>query len=931
MAYFFTAVMLIDTVMAGYFGVKNLIVKDRNIKSKILLFFLSMSSALWSLGFAILCSVRRTELAYACRSVGLVGTFLYLVIIMVMLGGLANIPKKLQYGLDVAMLLLVPLYFCVIQPEQAKFRQGAWGMSYSLKASLVNSLYSGSMVVFAAIVMGYSIYMYRTTMWRREQVFAKRIMISVGVVFLGMLLDTVVPMIGLPAIPGSTISQFWGYVIVLAAIVSVEKTSLTVTNVSSFVYRSLAVPVCIYTMDGQLVLINDSGENFFRKSREALIGGEGSLEQLFDVDARIWKEFEDEQKVLQASCLVNNKECSIQIDKIRDLYGDALGYIVVVNDITEQVNTMKKLDVANKAKSNFLTNMSHEIRTPMNAIVGFSEILMKKELGKEEEEFLVNIRDSSYSLLSIIDDVIDVSMMENGKLELKNEEYDTKELFKEILMKSRGYADVKHLGMKWEFSDNIPSRLLGDKEKITSLLMNLVRNAVQYTEQGCVMLYVEAKVDDLAVLTIRVEDTGIGIEQQHLTTIFQAFEQAEDKLHTGIEGTGLGLAIVKGYLGLMKGKISVESTVGKGSVFTVIIPQCIVDSKPMEEIVLDARKEQYKEVEPMDIKNTRVLAVDDNLVNLKVISKILEGYGLQVDTVDSGAKAIEKCKEYNYPIIFMDQMMPEMDGIEAMHTIRDMYQYYKENNGGHIVALTANTVKGAREELMAEGFDEYLKKPMEYERLEKVLSDFIPEGNIHRGEKKVASKSSKSNHGVVFIHNVDTVKGMGYAGGNLDAYKEILEMTIDNGKEYLETMSSKIEQDLAGYIIEIHAIKGMCYNIGADVCGDRAKGLEMAARQKDVAFVRSHQQEFEVDFKRLLEELSNFLDSQGYQRRNSADKGFVDYLEDIRQATRNYDFPTVEKLLKKMKEGEWSSEECAKICYIEELVDNLDMEQLENI
>lgn len=384
---------------------------------------------------------------------------------------------------------------------------------------------------------------------------------------------------------------------------------------------------------------------------------------------------------------------------------------------------IKEVEEANESKSRFLANMSHEIRTPMNSILGFSEILLKQDMSDEHKEYVENIRESSDNLLTIINDILDISKIETGKMEIVEKVFVTKHLLKGVCVQIKSLADKKGIEFKTNISSSIPSKLYGDEIRIREIIINILNNAVKYTPEGSVLFEVntDEPVDNITVLNIKVTDTGIGISSENKELIFHAFEQADKQKNHGIEGTGLGLSIVRSYIELMHGWINVESEVGKGSTFIINIPLSAIDLEPMGEITYERDEKPKSRISDIKI-DKKVLVVDDSMVNLKVIGRALQNYGIKVDSASSGQKAIEYCMENTYDIILMDQMMPVMDGVEAMRKIHELPGYEK---GGacKIVALTANAIKGVEEELLAEGFDRYLKKPIEFDKLETVLTE----------------------------------------------------------------------------------------------------------------------------------------------------------------------------------------------------------------
>ena len=384
---------------------------------------------------------------------------------------------------------------------------------------------------------------------------------------------------------------------------------------------------------------------------------------------------------------------------------------------------LQEVENANKSKSLFLANMSHEIRTPMNSILGFSEILLKQDMKDEQKEYVENIRESSDNLLSIINDILDLSKIETGKMEIVEDNFETKPLLKGICKQMKLLAEKKGLEFKTDIATTIPSVLYGDEVRIREILINVLSNAIKYTREGNVTLavYSDKVVDNYSSIYIKVSDTGIGISDDAKELIFNPFEQVDKKKNSGIEGSGLGLAIERSYVELMHGTIEVDSEIGEGTTFTIEIPLTVVDITEIGEF--DYERDGKPKSRMGDFKvDKSVLVVDDSLVNLKVISRTLEHYGVIVEAVDNGQSAIDLCMENKYDIVFMDQMMPIMDGVETMKKIREI-KGYEKGSEQKIIALTANAIKGVEEELIEEGFDGYLKKPIEFNKLEKILTE----------------------------------------------------------------------------------------------------------------------------------------------------------------------------------------------------------------
>lgn len=406
------------------------------------------------------------------------------------------------------------------------------------------------------------------------------------------------------------------------------------------------------------------------------------------------------------------------------VYINMIMYFTIENPdvkLIEEINIAKESAIkASNAKTEFLSNMSHEIRTPLNAIVGFSEALQSDErIPVEAREDIKDIVMASDSLLEIVNGILDISKIEADKLEIINTTYSPKKVFDELVVLTRGRLGFeKKIEFKTSFSSDIPATLYGDYARVKQIVLNLLTNAVKYTNEGYISFTVECVNinKDLCRLIISVEDSGIGIKKDKIDKLFTKFERLDEEKNITIEGTGLGLAITKKLVELMHGKMVVQSIYGKGSKFTVSLDQKIVATKEKEKI-------KEKTVVKGNYKGKRVLVVDDNKLNLKVAERLLREYNLFVDEVASGFDAIDRINMgVPYNLILMDDMMPKMSGCETLKELKKNKDFHTKT-----VALTANAISGMREKYLSVGFDDYLAKPIKKEELEVILDKYLRE------------------------------------------------------------------------------------------------------------------------------------------------------------------------------------------------------------
>ena len=431
---------------------------------------------------------------------------------------------------------------------------------------------------------------------------------------------------------------------------------------------------------------------------------------------------------------LRDKSYEIRNSELRD---DVMvrGYMISVIDVTDvmaQTNLMRdlkeKAENASRVKSAFLANMSHEIRTPMNAILGMTEIALRGKLDSQQRDAVEQIKMASETLITIINDILDFSKMESGKLEIVEADYDVKTLAQDVFHIMSGKVEEKNLKLEIEIDPTLPKKLHGDEIRLKQVLINLVNNAVKFTEQGSVKLSMGyERMEEDILLKASVRDTGIGIKPEDLERIFNSFEQSDTFRNRKKEGSGLGLAISKQLLSLMGGSIHVESTYRQGSNFYFEVPQLVVDDSPCGALELSEKQQRVqKTAEYADFRapKAKVLIVDDNLVNRKVAAGLMRPFAMQVDTAKSGEEAIRMVQEKEYDLIFMDHMMPDMDGVETTHVIRGLEGEYYKNVP--IIALTANALSGVKEMFLAEGMNDFVAKPINIKELSETILSWLP-------------------------------------------------------------------------------------------------------------------------------------------------------------------------------------------------------------
>ena len=542
----------------------------------------------------------------------------------------------------------------------------------------------------------------------------------------------------------------------------------------------------------------------------------------------------------------------------------------------ELAETREELKKAYGFKSAFLANMSHEIRTPIHAIIGFSEMILKQNIDDKVKEEINMIKDSSYSLLAIINDVLDLSKIESGKLELVNVNYYISYIIRDIEATYSLLAARKNLKFNMHLDDDIPSYLHGDKIRLRGALLNILNNAVKYTNEGRIDFSIKVleKKNDVVTLSFEVKDTGIGIKREDIPKLFESFARFDIEKNYSVEGRGLGLSIAKGYLDLMGGKIEVTSEYGVGSTFSVIVDQQIVDASPVDMKIVNARKN--KENKALKVHDYRALVVDDNPLNLKVADGLMKTYGLLVDKASGGKEAIDLCMNNEYNIIFMDQMMPEVDGIMAMKSIRKISDYYRDEC--IIIVLTADAMAGVRDRLLKEGFDEYISKPLEIHRLEAMLKRFVPEKYIEgeKTEREIPAKQENIPESPVkMTDDQDLSSILGIAGEILDIkikdcggrredYLSELKKLCDTAPSRMENLEESFKnKDYDRYMTQMHSLKGILGTVGNVELSERARVQENAIKDGEYEVISGNMNKFIADLDIFVKKANIALSSEG--------------------------------------------------------------------
>ena len=594
------------------------------------------------------------------------------------------------------------------------------------------------------------------------------------------------------------------------------------------------------------------------------------------------------------------------------------GYMMTIVDVTkiiEQNHLMKRLvlqtEDANRAKTNFVSNMSHEIHTPMNSIVGITEILLRSRHSPKEQEYLLNIQSSGRVLLTIINDVLDCSKMEAGKMQLFDEPYDTCSLFHDLRISMENRIGHSGLELIYDIDQDIPCKLKGDMGRIRQVIINLVNNAIKYTEKGSVRfsVHVRQKNTDKVMLYYEVADTGIGIRKEDQKILFDAFQRVEMDRNRYVEGTGLGLTISQNLVNMMGGVIEVESEYGKGSRFFFTIEQTIIDPTPVSAVNYNGQKDNVteKEAECLFIApEAHILLVDDNELNLVVAKELLKPLRMQIDTAENGLQAVKMVRGSQYDLVLMDHMMPVMDGIEAAKAIRalpeDKYQKLP------IIALTANAMVDARKEFLNAGMNGFVAKPIDFARICNQLKLWLPKDLVRDVPKEEAKKLLADDLSDREIQPEDPQMGFSFEEGVKHCgSKAALMKTIRIFYRTIDSKANKIEQCLkegliGDYVIEVHALKSSALLIGAVPLSEAAKELEDYGKQGKTEVLEEKTPDVLTLYRDLKNILRPYAEKEEEAKKEFSDGEWITALQQIHQCIEQFDLDGVDQIMEQLEE-----------------------------
>ena len=598
--------------------------------------------------------------------------------------------------------------------------------------------------------------------------------------------------------------------------------------------------------------------------------------------------------------------------------------------------------LANEAKSAFLSNMSHEIRTPINAVLGMNEMILRESHEPNVIEYAENLRTAGNMLLGLINDILDFSKIEAGKLEIIPVDYDLSSMLNDLVNMIHTRADAKGLTLLLDFDQKTPELLFGDEVRVKQVITNLLTNAVKYTEKGSVTLsigfeHIPEEPNDIE-LCVMVKDTGIGIKPENMERLFSKFERIEEERNRNVEGTGLGMAITMNLLEKMGSALQVESTYGVGSTFSFKLRQRVVkweplgDYKASYQVLLKGHKKYH---EKFTAPEALVLMVDDNPMNLTVFKSLIKQTRVQVDTANDGDEGLLLAQDKKYDIIFLDHMMPHKDGVETLHELKE--QADGPNFNTPVICLTANAISGAREEYIEAGFNDYLTKPIDTEKLEDMLLDYLPQEKLQAaGHEEVRGQNELD-----LPESLAPLKDAGWLdfaigiknSGSVEAYLPLLKIFYESIDEMAQSIEGfYADRNLKDYTIKVHALKSSARIIGAKEFGEEAQLLENAGKAGNMDYIRAHHETFIETYRGFKAQLAEVFEAglpAAEKEKPEADMELMEAVyEELLAAAEEMDSDRLEEIIAEMDDYRIPETEAELYKKIKQAVEHFEYETI---
>ena len=833
-------------------------------------------SALWCLSYAMIGFTTDLSLCPYIRIPGLMAIYGFLINELFLATEMVSLPKTVTKVIRIFWCVASVVTLIVYSNINLDIfvREDGYTRFYAnpdyIPLRSVQSVYE-ILIFFQLFIL--ALIWYKKTKLKRSRKFLSILIVANFSIIFFTIPDSVFPFIGLPGIPTSGIGGAVCTIVMWYGSIVLNSFDVSVGNISGRLFDFIEAGVIAFDGDRQISIMNTYAKARIGNSAEC------ELHDLFNVtESDINTMFEKSANEIYSTNLWDKKgekAYSIKLNSVKDTYGEPYCTLMVFADVTEEIELADKYAVASQAKSQFLANMSHEIRTPINGIMGMNSILLDElDDGNLEEvrRSANNINSASQTLLSIVNDILDISKIESGKMELLPVKYDIFSVLNDCYNMTLSRAEEKGLKFVIDVDENLPSVLFGDEVRFRQIINNFLSNAVKYTQFGEISLRIQelSQEDDNVRMFVEVTDTGMGIKEEDLSKLFNNFTRLEEQRNRNIQGTGLGLSLTEKLVKLMGGEIHVSSDYGKGSTFSVILSQKVIDPTPVgnfhDRYVQFADQKDKTDLK-INIPGARILVVDDVNMNIQVVKGMLKHTGAHIDTATSGTECLNKIRSTHYDLILLDHMMPDMDGIETFEHIRSEDDH--PNIDTPVIILTANAIVGAKEMYIEKGFTDYLSKPIRRNELLAMLRKYLSEDETEKTDTENSdTKRSTEDSGTRDEHftpaerfpMLDVNTGLSYCMDDEEFYIEIIKTYLEDDKRELIRKAYDSE-NWKNYETYVHALKSASMSIGAVTLSEHAKALEYAAKDQNYDYIREHNQEVYDEYSSMLEKLDAALGS----------------------------------------------------------------------
>ena len=900
--------LLIIGTAAGVCGI-GFFIRNQKASGRMRYYILAygVSSAIWCILFGMIGFCDDLSLCYALRKVADIGVVSFLIAEAFLVTDICGVNERIARVCKALSIVLGVVDYLVYSQDKVNtfvLIGNCTTWVANPEGAVNRAVHSAYIAITFIMLFSFAIVWYRNNRVKRLKRFLRYVFISNFTLLFFTLPDTFLPAFGKPAVATSGIGAALCAIVMWYGASQLGSFDICMGNLRDRLFDFIEAGVVVLNTDRKMVLMNRYAENRMESSKSR---GDAIWDYI-DIPA------EDAQALLDASVneivtvqlrnASRDKVYSVRLSAVKDSYGEVFCFLCVFVDVTEEVEAVSKYEIASRAKSRFLAQMSHEIRTPINAVLGMNEMILREVEDKDILDYAGNIDSAGKTLLNLINSILDFSKIEDGKMEIVPVRYDTASLINDLYHSIIQRADAKGLAFVMVVDEMLPCTLIGDDVRIAQVVMNLLTNAVKYTEKGSVTLSIHTaeRHSGKVKLYVSVKDTGIGIRKEDMARLFESFARLDEVRNHNIEGTGLGISIVKSLLDMMGSRLVVESEYGVGSEFSFVIEQDVLDETPIG----DYEKRQRESVIHKDKEgvilapNARVLVVDDNDMNLKVARNLLKLCGIKPEEAVSGSETVERMRQNTYDIVFLDHMMPGMDGIETLHRLLEEKLVPE---GTVMIALTANAVVGAREAYLAEGFADYLSKPIEIKHLVEKLKAYLPsrayeendDADNHPGKTDLSGErmnlEEANDSGVIEFEpegrdilefepvdenipeglgnadqrefydfdwlkavGIDVTSGLGYCANDEVLFFEMLNDFIASCDGKLREVNRLfLDKNWRDYEVSVHALKSNARMIGAMSIYEQARKLEDAAEGGDLEYIKKHHEGLIHDAKKLIE------------------------------------------------------------------------------